>query len=87
MHVPAQVDSGGIGGQQDMLTELDQITLANMTTAIDAVCDKLPADKDTHENRKRFADAMIDYERSGSRSLCDFRSLGSKTLEEITRPK
>jgi hypothetical protein len=73
-------------GQRNMLSEFDQITIANMTAALEVVCDKLPADKDTHENRKRIAGAMIGHARSGSRTLGDFRSLGSKTLEEITRP-
>jgi hypothetical protein len=83
----AQVDSLlGQWGSEIMLTELDQMTIANMTAALEVVCDKLPADKDTHENRKRIAGAMIGYARSGRRTLGDFRSLGSKTLEEITRP-
>jgi hypothetical protein len=67
-----------------MLGEFDQTTMANMTAALEHACDKLPPGKDTHENRKRIADAMIAYARSGSRTLSDFESLGSKTLEEIT---
>ena len=66
-----------------MLIEFDQTTMANMTTALEHACNKLPPDKDTHENRKRIADAMIAYARSGT--LSDFESLGCKTLEEITR--
>jgi hypothetical protein len=69
-----------------MLTEFDQITIANMTAALEVVCDKLPSNKDTHENRKRIAGAMIAYAQSGKRTLGDFQSFGSKTLEEITRP-
>lgn len=69
-----------------MLTEFDQMTITNLTTALEVVCDKLPPDKDTHENRKRIAGAMIGYARSGRRTLSDFQSLGSKTLEEITGP-
>ena len=41
-----------------MLIELDQSTLANMTAALEAVCKKLPPDKDSHESRKQIADAM-----------------------------
>ena len=66
------------------MTLIDQSTMANMTAALEHACNKLPPDKDTHENRKRIADAMIAYARSGSRTLSDFESLGSKTLEEIT---
>jgi hypothetical protein len=65
-----------------MLIEFDQTTMANMTAALEHACNKLPPGKDTHENRKRIADAMIAYARSGT--LSDFESLGSKTLEEIT---
>src|SRR5262245_59295572 len=73
-----------IGRQRSMLTEFDQMTIANMTAALEVACDKLPPDKDTHENRKRIAGAMIGYARSGRRTLNDFQSLGSKTLKEIT---
>jgi hypothetical protein len=66
------------------MTIIDQSTMANMTAALEHVCNRLPPGKDTHENRKRIADAMIAYARSGSRTLSDFESLGSKTLEEIT---
>jgi hypothetical protein len=69
-----------------MLIEFDQTTMANMTAALEHVCDKLPPDKDTHENRKRIAEVMIAYARSGRRTLSDFEKLGSKTLVKITRP-
>ena len=36
-----------------MLTEFDQTTIANMTAALDFVCKKIPADKDSNELRKR----------------------------------
>jgi hypothetical protein len=39
-----------------MLTEFDQTTIANMTAALDFVCKKIPADKDTDELRKRVAE-------------------------------
>jgi hypothetical protein len=32
-----------------MLTEFDQNTIANMTAALDYVCKKIPADKDSNE--------------------------------------
>ena len=68
-----------------MLIEFDQTTMADMTAALERVCDKLPPDKDTHENRKRIADAMIAYGQSGRRTLSEFQSFGAKTLVEITR--
>jgi hypothetical protein len=43
-----------------MLIEFDQSTLANMTAALEKVCSKLPAERDSHETRKRIADAMIE---------------------------
>jgi hypothetical protein len=69
-----------------MLIEFDQTTIANMTAALDQVCKKIPRDKDTHETRKRIADAMVAWARSGRRTLADFQDVGSKVLKEITRP-
>ena len=69
-----------------MSIDFDQTTMANMTAALEQVCNRLPPDRDTHEIRKRIADAMIAHARSGGCTLSDFQSLGSKTLEEITRP-
>ena len=69
-----------------MSIDFDQTTMANMTAALEQVCDRLPPDRDTHKNRKRIANAMIAYARSGGCTFSDFQSLGSKTLEEITRP-
>jgi hypothetical protein len=69
-----------------MLIEFDQTTIANMTAALDTVCKKIPLDKDNHETRKRIADAMVACARAGGRSLNEFQSIGSKALEEITRP-
>ncbi len=66
-----------------MLIEFDQTTIADMTAALEYVCDKLPRNKDTHENRKRIADAMIASARSGKHTLKDFQRLGSKTVQEI----
>jgi hypothetical protein len=60
--------------------------MANMTAALEQICNRLPPDSDTHENRKRIADAMIAYARSGGCTLRDFQSLGSETLKEMTRP-
>jgi hypothetical protein len=69
-----------------MLIELDQNTLANMTAALEWVCKKLPAGKDTHEARKQIADAMIDSARRGQRTYPDFEAARQRVLREITRP-
>jgi len=68
-----------------MLIELDQNTLANMTAALEWVCKKLPAAKDTHEARKQIADAMIDSARRGRHTYPDFEEAGQRVLREITR--
>jgi hypothetical protein len=66
--------------------DFDQTTMANMTAALEQICNRLPPDSDTHENRKRIADAMIAFARSGGCTLRDFQSLGSETLKEMTQP-
>src|SRR5271163_2228902 len=48
-----------------MSIEFDQTTIANMTAALEQVCNRFPPESDTHKNRKRIADAMIAYARSG----------------------
>jgi hypothetical protein len=55
-----------------MLIEFDQTTMANMTAALDAVCKRIPPEKDSHEVRKRIADAMVACAKSGRRTLVDF---------------
>jgi hypothetical protein len=42
-----------------MLTEFDQTTIANMTAALDFICKKIPADKDSSELRKRIGDELM----------------------------
>ena len=59
-----------------MLTEFDQNTIANMTAALDYVCKKIPADKDSTELRKRIADELIQCARSGKRSVIDLQNAG-----------
>ena len=51
-----------------MLTEFDQTTIANMTAALDFVCKKIPADKDSNELRKRIGTSW-----SGVRAWVDVR--------------
>jgi hypothetical protein len=69
-----------------LLTEFDQNTIANMTAALEYVCKKIPADKDSHEMRKRIADAMVSCGHAGRRTLVDFQNAGMKVLEESVRP-
>jgi hypothetical protein len=71
---------------RSQLIEFDQTTMANMTAALDAVCKRIPPEKDSHEVRKRIADAMVACAKSGRRTLVDFQNVGSKTLQEINRP-
>jgi hypothetical protein len=42
-----------------MLTEFDQTTIANMTAALDFVCKKLPADKDSNDVREGAAGQAV----------------------------
>jgi len=69
-----------------LLTEFDQNTIANMTAALEYVCNKIPADKDGHEVRKRIADAIMACGHAGRRTLVDFQEAGLEVLEEIVRP-
>jgi hypothetical protein len=68
-----------------MLIEFDQNIMANMTAALAYVCERIPADKDRYDTRKRIADAMIASAHSGWRTLNDFQNVGLKVLAEITR--
>jgi hypothetical protein len=70
-----------------MLIEFDQSTLANMTAALDFVCKKIPADKDTSEIRKQIADEMVACAKLGKRTYVDFQDAGTRRLAEILRPQ
>jgi hypothetical protein len=69
-----------------MLTEFDQTTIANMTAALDFICKKIPADKDTNELRKRIGDELVRCARMGRRSLIDLQQAGMKMMEETATP-
>ena len=69
-----------------MLVEFEQTTMDNMTTALGAVCKKIPPDKDNYGLRKRIADTMVEYAQSGRREPETFERIGTKTLQEIMRP-
>ena len=68
------------------MVEFDQTTIYNMTAALGTVCKKIPPDKDSYDLRKRIADTMVEYVQSGGRELENFERIGTKTLQEITRP-
>jgi ketopantoate reductase len=65
-----------------MLT-LDQSTIANMTAALDFVCKKIPADKDSKELRKRIADELLRSAHAGRITLIELQQAGMKIVEEI----
>ena len=69
-----------------MLTDLDQTTIANMTAALDAVCKKIPPEKDSHQLRKQVADAMIALAGERKRTFIDFQNAGLEILDEIINP-
>jgi hypothetical protein len=60
--------------------------MANMTAALEYVCKRIPTDKDSHELRKRIADAMVDCAKSGRRGYVDLQNTGVKALDEFLRP-
>jgi hypothetical protein len=70
-----------------MLIEYDQSTMANMTAALDSVCEHIPPGRDTSEVRKRIADAMIESARAGRRNFVDFRAAGMKVVAELRSTK
>ena len=65
-----------------MLIEFDQNTMANMTAALEAVCKKLPRDKDNHETRKSIADAIVASAKAGRQTYIDFECVGFKVLQQ-----
>jgi hypothetical protein len=73
-------------GSVCVLTDLDQTTIANMTAALDAVCKKIPPEKDCRELRKRIADAMIALAGARKRAFIDFQNAGLEILDEVISP-
>ena len=69
-----------------MLIEFDQNTIANMTAALDYVCKKIPADRDSTELRRRIADELTRCARSGKRELIDLQNAGLKILRATAKP-
>jgi hypothetical protein len=64
-----------------MLTEFDQNTIANMTAALEFVCNRIPSDRDVQGVRKEIADAIMESANAGGRSVVDFQNAGLKALE------
>ena len=64
--------------EADMIDEnFDRRTLANMEVALDRVCAKTPGG-DTHEVRKRVADAILQCARSGKKTLGALTEAGDR---------
>jgi hypothetical protein len=70
-----------------MLTEFDQNTIANMTAALEYVCKKIPAEKDSQELRKLIGAAMIACAKSGQRTYIDLQNAGLKELQDRLQPQ
>jgi hypothetical protein len=65
-----------------MLSEFDQGTIANITMALDLVCRRIPADRDSNELRKLIADELIRCARVGERTLIELQQAGMKVVEK-----
>jgi len=70
-----------------VLTKFDQSTIANMTAALEYACKRIPPNRNSHDLRKRIADAMIACGHAGRRTLPDFQDAGMKVLDEPVRPR
>ena len=66
-----------------MLTEFDQTTIANMTAALDFVCKKIPADKESNELRKRVGVELVRCARMGRHSLIDLQKAGMPAHSKV----
>jgi hypothetical protein len=55
-----------------------------MTAALEYVCKKIPAERDTHELRKRIADVMIACANDGTRTFIDLQNAGLKAMETLS---
>jgi hypothetical protein len=75
-----------LSGERQMLSDFDQSTIANMTAALDFVCKKISADRDSNELRKRIADELMRCARTGRHRLIDLEQAGMKILEEAAQP-
>ena len=69
-----------------MLSDFDQSTIANMTAALDFVCKKIGADRDSNELRKRIADELMRCARMGRHTLIELEQAGMKILDGAAKP-
>jgi hypothetical protein len=69
-----------------MLSEFDQGTIANITTALDFVCRKIPADRDSNELHKLIADELLRCARAGRITLIELQQAGTNILQETAKP-
>jgi hypothetical protein len=83
--IAMEIEFHGLG-EQGMLTEFDQSTIANMTAALDYVCKTIPVERDGNELRKQIADELIRCARLGRRSLIDLQQAGMKIAHAMERP-
>lgn len=75
-----------IAESEERMLTLDQNTIANMTAALDFVCKKIPADKDSKELRKRIADELLRCARSGRHTLVELQKAGMTIVNETSKP-
>jgi hypothetical protein len=68
-----------------LLTEFDQTTIANMTAALDHVCKRIPAGRDSSELRKRIAVELLRCARLGERTLVELEAVGLRFLRDTTK--
>lgn len=71
----------------NMITEFDQNTIANMTAALDYVCKKIPADRDSADLRKRIGNEIIRCAQSGKRNVLELQQAGLGVLQAETKAK
>jgi hypothetical protein len=75
-----------IAEREERMLSLDQSTIANMTAALDFVCKKIPADRDSNELRKKIADELLRCARNGKLTLIELQQAGMKIVEERGKP-
>jgi hypothetical protein len=68
------------------LLDFDQTTLANMTAALEYVCQKLPPDRDNPAVRRHIADQIIAAAKQGKTSLGDLTGAGLKVVNDFVFP-
>jgi hypothetical protein len=68
-----------------MLTEFDLNTITNVTVALDCICGKVPAERDSNEFRKRIAVELMLSARLGKRPKIDLQAAGLKMVETAAR--